>query len=72
MGLRVYEFMSLQVCEFMSLQVCEFMSLQVCELVSFMLHHFLRHHHLAQVDGFGVINQSWVGRHILYMQRNTA
>lgn len=50
MGLRVYEFMSLQ--------VCEFMSLQVCELVSFMLHHFLRHHHLAQVDGFGAINQS--------------
>ena len=50
MGLRVYEFMILQ--------VYEFMSLQVCELVSFMLHHFLRHHHLAQVDGFGVINQS--------------
>ena len=59
MGLRVYEFMSLQ--------VYEFMSLQVCELVSFMLHHFLRHHHLAQVDGFGAVNQSWVGRHILRM-----
>ena len=49
MGLRVYEFMSLQ--------VYEFMSLQVCELVSFMLHSLLRHHHLAQVDGFGAVNQ---------------